>query len=290
MEKSSGKLEAKLNEFSAKQIDKILENTFAIQLTEGCSTGCTDCGAGATKGVTDYIPFKLLEEIFSNHNLASKKQGEVIPYFASDPFDYSFEGKNFLDVHKLYWEKKGKNLCVITSIPKGSEELVLNTLVRDSGKIGGRIIDGVSLTKFNYLRIEKSFEELPEVKKQKKNPFGYYVINFSSKHKIKSREKIDFKGFLEIVDSGNHPFFTEGIIRNYYSGNRERYALGESNKKNLGSTIISPYQGVILTPSGISNVELTKPTFENPIGQIITPVDSKEFFVESFYEQIRQGF
>jgi len=275
--KSSGQLEKKLKEFNQDQLDEILENTLAIQLTQGCSTGCTDCGLGAKRGVTDYIPFKILIKLFSNKKLGNNKETEVSLYFASDPFDYDFDGKSYLDVHKLYEAKVGENPGVITSIPRGKEELIFNILAEDSHFFEHEDrINAISLTEFNYPRIKKVFENLAYVKNQKEFYDKPYSIRFPAGAIFDSLKKVDFKEFLRQLNLGSLE------VRDFYHGEIDRYRLGKKNRKNLGEDLISLYRGTILTPKGIYNVKPTKPKFSNPIGQIITPITPKKFFVERF--------
>lgn len=278
--KPSGQLERKLNEFSDEQRRLILKNTFAVQLTQGCSTGCTDCGFGAKKGVVDYIPFNFLEKLFSDSSLSFNNPYEHSTlYFASEPFDYYFDGKNYVDVHNSLREICSNNAGVITSIPSGKEELIFNLLVKDMSVPRYNIlIDCISLTKFNYPRVKRAFENLDYVQKQGGNIFNRsYEIEFPNSHKIKYPKKINFERFLKIIGGSN-----ERLVRNYYSGKAKRIKLGEKNKKKLGKEVISDDKGVILTPTGVYNIKPTKPIFDNPLGQIITPVNPKEFHVEYY--------
>lgn len=276
--KSSNQLEKKLEQFDENQKIKILKNTFAIQLTEGCSTGCKDCGLGAEKGVTDYIPFEFLKTILSNKNFKkSKKYNLPIFYFASEPFDYDFDGKNYLDVHKLYQDKKTHNPDVVTSIPKGQEERIFNILAKNIDKQTQRnelVVKCISLTKFNYKRIKKIFNELVYVKNQTKNNSNKYVLKFPNGIELENENEIDFEDFLNSINKESHV-----NVRNFYSNETGRYKIGEENKNDLEKYWLSNYKGIILTPKGVYNIRPTKLTFDNPIGQLITPVDPDNFSV-----------
>ena len=65
--KPSHNLIRKLDSFTETQQKHIFQNSFAFQLTEGCSLGCFDCGNGALKGVRDYVPPQDLEHILKKN-------------------------------------------------------------------------------------------------------------------------------------------------------------------------------------------------------------------------------
>lgn len=266
--KPSNELEKKLNEFNLEERELIFKNTFAVQLTQGCSTGCKDCGLGATKGVTDYIPYEFVKKIIKNENLVKGKRYPPMFYFASEPFDYDFEGKNYLDIHKYYNEIWNKSPGVITSIPKGKEKLIFKLLLRKV-ILGEKIISDISLTKFNYLRVKKEFENYFNDKKN----IPYYSLELIEKSKTDS--KLDFEKFLYNIS--RHVY-----VRNYYTKENYRFKIGEMNKNNLEQRRICETEGVILTPKGPFNVIQTKVTFDNPIGQRIIPITKEQFKVITY--------
>ena len=184
-------LEEKLNAFSDRQKKLLFQNTYAIQLTEGCSTACVDCGAGALAGVRTYLPFDFLEQLFSAHS----KDFEQIRtlYLASDPFDYNFDGKTYVDVHKLFIQKTGVIPFVSTALPRGSEKEVLdyvlndNLLVLTDSFTQYCFINRISIMKSNYDRIQKAFSKMDGYKPADQTMFSDTAITpdfFSQMHNI----------------------------------------------------------------------------------------------------------
>jgi hypothetical protein len=163
-------LEEKLDLFTLDQKKIIFENTVAIQLTQGCSSGCVDCGAGAILGVRSYIPFDNLEELFCSYNDCFINLETL--YFASDPFDYNFEGHSYIDVHKMISSKLNNTISVSTSAPKGSEKEVLdfilsnNSLTIKDDKLQKPFINIFSVMKSNYSRLQKTFSEIDGYKNE----------------------------------------------------------------------------------------------------------------------------
>ena len=161
--KPSNTLEKKLKEFSKHRLKIIMENTVAIQLTEGCSTGCPDCGLEAKKGVKDFIPFRLLKRLFSEYSDELSNNCEML-YYASEPFDYRDKKYSYEDVHKLFVARTGHNPWVTTAVPKGKERMILehilfhNRLRVMHGNI--RFIDRISIMQSNYHRINDALMQV----------------------------------------------------------------------------------------------------------------------------------
>ena len=133
--KPSNTLEKVLSQFSEDQIGLMMGNIGAIQLTEGCSIGCYFCGFEAKKGLRDYIPFGLIEKLVERY---SAELGESKPmlYYASDPFDYDFDGHDYVEVSQLVERKCDYKPWISTTVPHGKEDLVIRLLQeRDEEKI-----------------------------------------------------------------------------------------------------------------------------------------------------------
>ena len=120
-------LENVLGQFSDEQLKLIMSNVGAIQLTDGCTLGCSFCGFEALKGVRSYIPPSLLEDLASRFSNELWETGPFL-YYASDPFDYDFEGSNYWDIHQMWTEKVGYSPFISTAVPQGKEKLVLDLL------------------------------------------------------------------------------------------------------------------------------------------------------------------
>lgn len=167
--KPSHRLERILESFSENQLRLIMDNVGAIQLTEGCSSACPDCGVGALPGVRDFIPFRLLEKLFSEFTSELWRQVPYL-YFASEPFDY-WDGEHiYEDVHGAFEKRIGRSPGVITSLPRGKEKRILDYVLKNNslGNTKNPFISALSITRLNYARIEKHlFEMIPQLEPEK---------------------------------------------------------------------------------------------------------------------------
>lgn len=155
-------LEYVLNQFSKEQRKIIYENLYAIQLTDGCSTHCDFCARESLDGVTDTIPFSVLEQIAEEitqmtdridsplNQSHSYRPKVLLLYDATDPLDYEDGNYNFFDVKSLF-EGKGFEIPVSTAIPSGKEKLAIQNLEN---------IGQISISHMNRERLEPHFDDL----------------------------------------------------------------------------------------------------------------------------------
>ncbi|MBI2136222.1 hypothetical protein HYU06_04065 [Candidatus Woesearchaeota archaeon] len=124
----SNTLENIMESFSEEQLSIIMKNLGAIQLTDGCSVGCHFCGFEAQRGIKVYFPYDQLARLASRF---SKELATSQPflYYASDPFDYDFDGHDYVEVHSIFAEQCGYSPSVSTTVPVGREELVVKLLL-----------------------------------------------------------------------------------------------------------------------------------------------------------------
>jgi hypothetical protein len=164
----SGKLENIVKTFNKDQMKLIVNNIATIQLTEGCNTACPDCGLGAKPGVTDYISWNFLENLFTNY----KDEFNSIRglYFASEPFDYNDGTHNYIDVHDMFEKIVRGNLELITSFPKSMQGKMLEQIFYHKNNLGNKIkmdpfsnnkfITEISITSMNKSRFIESVRSL----------------------------------------------------------------------------------------------------------------------------------
>jgi len=249
---SSGTLEKKLSEFSHEQRELITSNVGAIQLTEGCSIGCPDCGFGAQRGVNDYIPFDVLTRIVKNYKEGLKS---TEPYFyqASDPFDYNFDGKKYKDVHNLFEKVCGFSAGTSTSVPKGKENEVL-----EFARSGNYL--GISCSYMNRKRLQ------PYVTKfEGKKNVEVAIFDENKADKIKEMEKR----------------FERDIFANYIYPNRRNFNPKKGDLDEIG---IGCFNGVLMTPKGVYNVVSIKPNPVYPHGQIVREISPDKFKVVELFD------
>ncbi len=106
-----------LSGFSDEDRDTITDQTFAIEMTKGCSIGCNFCGFSAERGVKDAMTFSDAAW------LATHTKG-ITPYFASDPLDYVAKDdaeRTYADFIGVYEAWHGELPSTITAYPKGKK-------------------------------------------------------------------------------------------------------------------------------------------------------------------------
>ncbi len=134
--------------YSTRVLETILDNTLAVQLENRCKCGCPFCGFtfNPTKGEYKQFPVEVLRTL-SKKELGSLKY----LYLQSDPFSYEmpiFEESNELyhypEIHKIF----RRNLHIVTSVPIGREEIVMQAI-----NAGMNLI--ISLSDHNRERLQK---------------------------------------------------------------------------------------------------------------------------------------
>lgn len=312
----TGNLEKVLSEFDEHQRRLIMANTGSIQLTDGCSIGCTFCGFESKKGVRDYIPFKFIEGLVKKYKTELSKSHPFL-YYASDPFDYDFDGHNYIDIHNLFEKACDYSPFVSTAVPRGKEEFVIKTLLENNGhkkKWNNNLIDRISVSYMNRKRLKKTFlKHIPSL-----NPAAQTKITYFGNGQKESYEKIICKKFglskkeysesvpgvlphgfdwysayitelpgRRFLTSWGSPVnfrevigaFTTDNIRDILDIDFNMAKLGKRNKENLSKHGIGCYHGVLMNPSGVYNLRSVRPSPSYTTGQIKNPIYPTKFKV-----------
>jgi len=167
--------------FPEKVLKMIFTNLHSIQLTFGCSKGCALCGFDAVPGVREHIPYHQLVNLFQKYKTELEK-GRPLLYYASEPADYSSEGKTYADAHQLAQEYAGYSPH-ITSNHKDEDWL---KFINDQ-KNGSRLsVYGTKDEKVE--KIKNNFENLRITGRNKKHHKGVGITNKDGKraHGIES--------------------------------------------------------------------------------------------------------
>jgi len=157
-------LDYQLDQFTEDQRSRIYRNVSDIELTDGCSNGCSFCGADSTTFTGKVIPFSTLERIAeemveltnrtthsdNRYEYQAHKPHELLLYGATDPLDYEDGSHNYFDALGLF-KKAGFDLFTSTAIPKGKEELAIEHLDE---------IGQISISHMNRERLAPYFEQL----------------------------------------------------------------------------------------------------------------------------------
>ena len=138
-----------LKGFTEEQKKTIITETDSIELTLGCSLGCPFCGFNAKIKVRDKIPFSDLVYLIRHYgtDLDFDKKPEFFLYWASDPFDYEDDDKNYLDAVELFDFYVGRPFTS-TAYPEGKKELLKEMI--EKGYMGR-----VSVSDHNIERLER---------------------------------------------------------------------------------------------------------------------------------------
>ncbi len=135
-----------------------MNNVAAIQLTEGCSTGCPDCGLEAKKGVKEFIPYEFLQKMGSKYG--KQLNNNLILYYASDPFDYQDGEHGFFDVHRLFSDSIGAKSTVTTSMPAEKEKMILEHILGFGNSRWPEFNLRISVMKLNRKRITNALSQV----------------------------------------------------------------------------------------------------------------------------------
>ncbi len=142
-----------------KALKILFSTTMNFQLTTGCSNYCRRCNEWALPGVRKKFSFDAIIKIAEN--LGKYGNGKYALYSASDPLDWSHNGK---DISHLMEAFKQKDIFfdfgLLTKVPR-QKELVFKKILKQ------KIDVSVSITGLNRKRIERIEKQLScEIEKQ----------------------------------------------------------------------------------------------------------------------------
>lgn len=134
-----------LRDFSQSVREKMMSNTFAIELNKGCSVACTFCAFSAGGKVSDAINFQSLLWLMQN-----TEDGGTFLYYATDPLDYQEESNGvkhtYADVLNAYRSHNDHYPYTSTAIPARSQSIFLGMADK---------ISRFSITEQNLKRLKK---------------------------------------------------------------------------------------------------------------------------------------
>lgn len=159
-----------LSVFSRTEIETMLQNIVALQLTEGCNGNCAFCAFGKKDGVTEKYSFDSLRAFFETYaSILSNRP--FLFYWDSDPFDYRDGPHSFVDVFSIYGQMSSPDNYhyVSTALPRGSELDFLNFMFYIAANRVMKDEDGkphihlrFSLAQHNIQRVEAVINKLTQ--------------------------------------------------------------------------------------------------------------------------------
>lgn len=156
--------------FPEKVLKMIFTNVRSIQLTFGCSKGCALCGFDAIPGIREHIPYHQLVNLFQKYKTELEKRQPLL-YYASEPADYSSEGKTYADVHRLAQKYAGYDPR-ITSNHKDKEWLKFINQQKNGSRLS---VYGIKKEKVE--KIKNRFENLRITGRNQKHQEGVGITN-----------------------------------------------------------------------------------------------------------------
>jgi len=132
------------------QKDLVYKTAMTFQLTSGCSNFCRRCNEWALPGVRSHFSYESILEILSR--MKEQKNKEISLYGASDPLDWTQEGKTIADIIEIL-ETMPIDYSLLTKVPKGKTALFKRLLKSKSNL-------SVSLTTKNKTRIKMIEQEI----------------------------------------------------------------------------------------------------------------------------------
>lgn len=234
-------LDSILAPFSTNERIILAQNLFGVQLTEGCTVGCSFCGLKALRQTNFAFSFRSLGKFSLEYKPFLKR--EMSLYLASDPFDWKDGDYSYTDVESLWDVQTTVPPFTSTAIPLATEFTVLRfleylyqvDLLARNVKLGGWVADDFrfSITEGNQERAEHILE-------------------------ILRQRKVD-KSFLEAVQTNDLTKKDKIVRQGYWIKYPDRDIVNDS----VG---ISCMDGVVFTPAGIKAMVSEICTIANPKG------------------------
>jgi hypothetical protein len=137
------------NEFGLTDIKfaAMLKTVTNFQMTVGCSNYCKRCNEWAIPFVRKHFTFDAFKRI--TKELFDAGNSDFVHYGASDPLDWRYNDKSFVDVAEFMAERGYESKYgFLTKIPKGSERVIEKLSDMDADM-------AVSITDKNRSRVEK---------------------------------------------------------------------------------------------------------------------------------------
>jgi len=232
---------------------KLIPNTYAIQLTEGCSGGCGFCSEDSPPLGEHFFSYDSLEQFRDKYGKllpnVIKKGSSVHLYVASNPFDYKDGRHNFIDAARLFDAR-----AISRMTPKMIKPFVRQAedeLIRQS-KNGG--IDLTSMPRMVII----SDRDTP-VDCKAKDKFRTML----DRHDIRRKELQDI------------------VMGEYFhlSNATPKANLGRNYKPNQDFITCGVHHralnGVEITPTGITGMLSVYPTPDNPRGRLEFPITNE---------------
>lgn len=121
---SGGNIPYALARYTSDEQRIITENLAYVQATNGCGGDCIrGCGVDAVPRVRDRIPAEHI--LWTLEKVAEHKDRKKFLrlYFASDPLELTSEPGDLFLIAQTYFNLFNKPLDVVTSVPKGTEDI-----------------------------------------------------------------------------------------------------------------------------------------------------------------------
>ena len=243
--------------YTERQLELIIPQIAAIELTKGCSVGCPNCNFNALKrtSITMKLSGECLNELIDRYGHALS--GDLMLYYATDPLDWEDGATKYIH---LLESLAAKNIYpqTTTAIPAGKEDAVIELW---RSKFDVRL----SISNVNYRRLVKagviSGETYSEIEESLGPPGNYdsHVIGSSKKRGI------NFKMEVEVDrDLG--------------------YRTGDGFDFRSLQPSIGCKSGVLASPSGLHTIYSTQTTPLSPNGFIRTQLlpDSQEVLLSRY--------
>ena len=155
-----------LTGFSSAEKGILAENLAFLQLTEGCTVGCSFCGVSAARKVSS--SFSLESLVKFGKEVPGKMNRLSTLYYASDPFDWIDGDYTYLDLSPLWGTYTSGVPYMSTSLPLGAEFSVLRFLeanyhLYNQGKDAASVRQiRFSRTSHNAARVDTIFSVLEQ--------------------------------------------------------------------------------------------------------------------------------
>lgn len=273
-----------LDKFSSQEILNIVRQCHLIQMTDGCSVGCSWCYLNAKPFIEKKIVFRSYQKFIK---LYGRKLPELMRlYWASDPFDWYEDDKSYVDLVREFYKvvKNSNYIMTVTSIPAGTEVTLIryidwlnknfkfraNNLPSrfDPNYLKNDLISEMYYKNKTKLNVDKYFYYF--INKKFVNKEARYILRFSETKKNRKRIELIFD-ILKFVDISANCLSQIIIEKKDIGPDRNIKKAGRAfnwGQRNIlkDSLSLACWDSTVIMPNKIGTVIMCGTTSSNPSG------------------------
>lgn len=233
-----------LGKFTEPELKNLTGFVRDIQTTDGCTGGCWWCGYEAKREISQAFSYNSLDSFFRQYG-SYLPANAIALYRASDPLSWKDGNHTYTDLVKTFLEKTNKytGLSTSTSIPRGTELEALRFL-REAYELWEN--EGSDFRQAIRISVNQRNQEIVEA-----------VI-------VRLKEERVTEEFIQRIERS---YRTKGAI--IYMGD----AINNPARDYYDTVGIACFDGLVITPDGVSAVSMEAVTMESPQGVKMSKIE-----------------